>query len=87
MFIVASLPVADMAFQRCRETSRMATFLSATVPSTKHKTVSLTNSTNNNRNAFELYAASLEAHAPLIKKLSRNTFSAERHFEFPRTPR
>ena len=38
MFIVASLPVADMAFQRCRETSRMATFLSATVPSTKHKT-------------------------------------------------
>ena len=62
MLIVASLPVADMAFQRCRDTSRMATFLSATVPSTKHKTASLANSTNANRNAFELYAASVLEH-------------------------
>ena len=59
-------------------TSRMATFPSATVPSAKPKTASMTNSRNASELAFErkpIY--SLESHEPSIKKALCNTSSAK----------
>ena len=58
-------------------TSRMATFLSATVPSAKPKTAPLTNTRNALENAFERCAILLESHEPSIKKALCNTSSEE----------